>query len=246
MGMDVSGPVKDIDEYSVTEVTQNNNGLRHAPGAEAGEHIIIFPYGSELYLTVLNNDGIMSLEVSLVTAAGYSSPRGLCNIPGFSSSDNMLMGSDGNSYDPEKEDEVAAFANSWKVKDEDVLTNFGAGTSIPPTQQPGTICKFPEYLQPKLTSTATATGSTTVDFSTYVSSTTVDFSTYVSSTNVDISTTVDFSTYVSSTATGSTTTVDFSTYVSSFTVDLSTSTSSSTADCYGNEASQSGAGSTVS
>ncbi|KAH6583314.1 hypothetical protein BASA61_008073 [Batrachochytrium salamandrivorans] len=127
------------------------------------------------------------------------------------------------------------------------MTNFGAGTSIPPTQQPGTICKFPEYLQPKLTSTATATGSTTtVDFSTYVSSTTVDFSTYVSSTNVDISTTVDFSTYVSSTATGSTTTVDFSTYVSSFTVDLSTSTSSSTADCYGNEASQSGAGSTVS
>ncbi|KAH9245450.1 hypothetical protein BASA81_017075 [Batrachochytrium salamandrivorans] len=53
MSLDVSGPVKNISEYSVTKVTQNDNGLRYTPVAKAGGHKIDFPYGSELYLKVL-------------------------------------------------------------------------------------------------------------------------------------------------------------------------------------------------
>ncbi|KAH9244134.1 hypothetical protein BASA81_018478 [Batrachochytrium salamandrivorans] len=81
MIMDVSGPVKNLREYSVTEVTQNTNGLRYLSNTNGNEHKINFPYGSELYLTVLNNDGIMSLGMDLIIVAGYSSSRGLCNIP---------------------------------------------------------------------------------------------------------------------------------------------------------------------
>ncbi|KAH6589746.1 hypothetical protein BASA50_009839 [Batrachochytrium salamandrivorans] len=94
MGMDVSGPVKNISEYSVTKVTQSTRGLRYIPGAKAGEHKINFSYGSDLYLTVLNNDGIVSLGMDLTIVAGYPSSRGLCNIPRLPSPDNKLVGSD--------------------------------------------------------------------------------------------------------------------------------------------------------
>ncbi|KAH6592080.1 hypothetical protein BASA61_004716 [Batrachochytrium salamandrivorans] len=68
--------------------------------------------------------------------------------------------------------EVAAFVNSWEVKDADVLTSPGARASIPPLQQqPGTVCKFPAKLLPKpvvpvpstttTTTTTTTTGTTT-------------------------------------------------------------------------------------
>ncbi|KAH6580833.1 hypothetical protein BASA61_009392 [Batrachochytrium salamandrivorans] len=134
MGMDVSGPVKNISEYSVTKVTQSTRGLRYIPGAKAGEHKINFSYGSDLYLTVLNNDGIVSLGMDLTIVAGYPSSRGLCNIPRLPSPDNKLVGSDGRFYSREKKDEVDAFTNSWKVKDEDVLTNPGAKTLILPPQ----------------------------------------------------------------------------------------------------------------
>ncbi|KAH9273886.1 hypothetical protein BASA83_003881 [Batrachochytrium salamandrivorans] len=42
MSLDVSGPVKNISEYSVTKVTQNDNGLRYTPGAKAGATKLIF------------------------------------------------------------------------------------------------------------------------------------------------------------------------------------------------------------
>ncbi|KAH9247925.1 hypothetical protein BASA81_014469 [Batrachochytrium salamandrivorans] len=67
MGMDVSGPVKNISEYSVTKVTQSTRGLRYIPGAKAGEHKINFSYGSDLYLTVLNNDGIIAAALLRVS-----------------------------------------------------------------------------------------------------------------------------------------------------------------------------------
>ncbi|KAH9271081.1 hypothetical protein BASA83_006835 [Batrachochytrium salamandrivorans] len=105
MGMDVSGPVKNISEYSVTKVTQSTRGLRYIPGAKAGEHKINFSYGSDLYLTVLNNDGIVSLGMDLTIVAGYPSSRGLCNIPRLPSPDNKLVGSDGRFYSREKKDE---------------------------------------------------------------------------------------------------------------------------------------------
>ncbi|KAH9266493.1 hypothetical protein BASA84_001130 [Batrachochytrium salamandrivorans] len=138
------GPVKDISEYSPTYVTQNTNRLRYRRNSDGNEHKIVFPYGSELYFKVLNNDGIMSLDVYLDLVAGYSLSRGLCNIPRPLSLRNMLVGSNGKLYNLANKDEVAAFSNSWKVKDEDVLTNPRARTLIPPTQQPGTVCKFPE------------------------------------------------------------------------------------------------------
>ncbi|KAH9266337.1 hypothetical protein BASA84_001148 [Batrachochytrium salamandrivorans] len=144
MGMDVSGPVKGISEYSPTYVTQNTNRLRYRRNSDGNEHKIVFPYGSELYFKVLNNDGIVSLDVYLDLVAGYSLSRGLCNIPRPLSLRNMLVGSNGKLYNLANKDEVAAFSNSWKVKDEDVLTNPRARTLIPPTQQPGTVCKFPE------------------------------------------------------------------------------------------------------
>ncbi|KAH6583095.1 hypothetical protein BASA61_008187 [Batrachochytrium salamandrivorans] len=51
VSLDVSGPVKSLREYSVTEVTQNTNGLRYVPGPHGNEHKIIFPYGSESFIS---------------------------------------------------------------------------------------------------------------------------------------------------------------------------------------------------
>ncbi|KAH9271085.1 hypothetical protein BASA83_006839 [Batrachochytrium salamandrivorans] len=142
MIMDVSGPVKNLREYSVTEVTQNTNGLRYLSNTNGNEHKINFPYGSELYLKLLNNDGIVSLRVDLIMVAGYSSSRGLCNIPRPFSLRNKLVGPDGKLY-KSTDSEIDAFTDSWKVKDEDVLTNPDARTSFPPIQS-GTVCRIPE------------------------------------------------------------------------------------------------------
>ncbi|KAH6575259.1 hypothetical protein BASA62_002001 [Batrachochytrium salamandrivorans] len=80
--------------------------------------------------------------------AGYTSPRGFCNIPRPRSSHNRLIGSDGQLHNDMGE--ADAFANSWEIKDEDVLTNPDARALIPPLQQqPGTVCTFPENSLPK-------------------------------------------------------------------------------------------------
>ncbi|KAH9272298.1 hypothetical protein BASA83_005391 [Batrachochytrium salamandrivorans] len=178
MIIDVSGPVKDISEYSVTEVTPNVNGLRYTRGTKPGEHKVVFPYGSEVNIRVVNIDGAVFLLVFLAIDSGYTSPRGLCNIPRPPSPDNKLVGSDGKLYDPEKKDEVDAFIQSWRVNIKDVLTKPGASELNIPIR-PGTVCKFPKNPPPKPTTTTTTTTvdlSTTMDFSTYVSSFTVDLS----------------------------------------------------------------------
>ncbi|KAH9247837.1 hypothetical protein BASA81_014554 [Batrachochytrium salamandrivorans] len=69
-----------------------------------------------------------------------------------SSPDNRLIGSDGKSYTHEKENEVAAFVDSWRVKAKDVLTNPRARTLNLPAR-PGTVCKFPKNPPPKPTTT---------------------------------------------------------------------------------------------
>ncbi|KAH6574905.1 hypothetical protein BASA62_002270 [Batrachochytrium salamandrivorans] len=172
MSMDTRGSAKALDRYSVTEVTPNTNGIRHTPGPEAGEHKIVFPCGSKLSIAVVNDDGIVNLHVGLYLVAGYPSSRGLCNKIRPPSPDNKLIGSDGKLYNRDNRGEVAAFVNSWEVKDADVLTSPGARASIPPLQQqPGTVCKFPAKLLPKpvvpvpstttTTTTTTTTGTTT-------------------------------------------------------------------------------------
>ncbi|KAH6561717.1 hypothetical protein BASA50_009158 [Batrachochytrium salamandrivorans] len=143
MGMDASGPVKDIDDYFVTEVTQNTNGVLYTSNPSDGEHIVTFPYGSRLHVKVVSHDGGVKLDMDLTLAAGYPSPGGLCNRPRSESPDNKLMGRDGNSYDPADRDEVDDFTNSWGVEDEDVLTNPDARTLHLPVQHPGTVCTFP-------------------------------------------------------------------------------------------------------
>ncbi|KAH6578986.1 hypothetical protein BASA61_010559 [Batrachochytrium salamandrivorans] len=228
MGMDVSGPTKGVGEYSVTEVTQNTNGLRYTPGTEAGDHKIDFPYGLELHLEAVNCNGIVSLHVNLARAAGYPLPGGLCNIPRADSPDNRLMGFDGKLYSHEKKDEVVAFANSWRVKDEDVLTNLDARKSIPPTQ-PGTVCRIPKDPPPKPT-TAAATTTTTAATTTAAATTTTTTAaaTTAAATTTTTTTTTTTATADFFTTTSSSTTISFSTYVSSFTVDLSKSTLSPT------------------
>ncbi|KAH6587237.1 hypothetical protein BASA50_001370 [Batrachochytrium salamandrivorans] len=62
MGMNISGPVKGIREYSMTQVTQSTNGIRYTPNPKDGEHLITFPYGSEVNVRVVNIDGIVGLE----------------------------------------------------------------------------------------------------------------------------------------------------------------------------------------
>ncbi|KAH9273176.1 hypothetical protein BASA83_004465 [Batrachochytrium salamandrivorans] len=173
MSMDTRGPVKGIDEYSMTEVTRNTNGVRYTSGPEVGIHRIVFPCGSKLSIVVFNKNGAVNLQVILLLVAGYQSPRGLCNIPQPPSPDNKLIGFDGKLYSHGKEEEVDVYARSWGIKDEDVLTNPGARTSIPPIQRPRTMCKFPKPPkppQPKLvipvpppptTTGTTTTGSTT-------------------------------------------------------------------------------------
>ncbi|KAH6589767.1 hypothetical protein BASA50_009859 [Batrachochytrium salamandrivorans] len=181
MSLDVSGPVKNLREYSVTEVTQNTNGLRYIPRPNVNDHIIHFPYESILEIHMFINGGVVGLEVYVSLGTGYILPDGLCNIPRPRSQDNELIGPNGESYNPDDRADAAAFANSWSVKDEDVLTNPGARTLNLPIR-PGTVCTFPEKPPPKPTTTTTllldftTTTTTTISFSTYVSSFTVDLS----------------------------------------------------------------------
>ncbi|KAH9251426.1 hypothetical protein BASA81_010720 [Batrachochytrium salamandrivorans] len=148
MSLDTRGPIKNVDEYPMTHVTPNTNGLRYTLGPEVGEHRIVFPCGSKLSIAVVDNNGIVNLNVFLLLVAGYTSPRGFCNIPRPRSSHNRLIGSDGQLHNDMGE--ADAFANSWEIKDEDVLTNPDARALIPPLQQqPGTVCTFPENSLPK-------------------------------------------------------------------------------------------------
>ncbi|KAH9273765.1 hypothetical protein BASA83_003758 [Batrachochytrium salamandrivorans] len=149
MSLDVRGPVKDVGEYSMTQVTSNTSGIRYTPGPEPGIHRPVFPCGSRLNIEVFNNNGIVELQMNLFLVGGYTSSRGLCNIPRPYSLDNKLIGSDGKLYSHEKRDEIDAFIDSWSVKDENVLTNPDARRSIPPLRHPRTICTIPEKPQPK-------------------------------------------------------------------------------------------------
>ncbi|KAH6583097.1 hypothetical protein BASA61_008189 [Batrachochytrium salamandrivorans] len=178
MKMDVSGTVKSLREYSVTEVTQNTNGLQYLAGPEANEHAIYFPYGLVLEINVLKHNGIVFLNVNMFLVTGYPSPSGLCNIPRDPSPDNKLVGPNGRLYRPEREDEAAAFTNSWSLEDEDVLTNLDAET-LNPSIQLGTVCKFPKDPRPKPTTTAattTTTTTTTTTSTTTTATTAVDLS----------------------------------------------------------------------
>ncbi|KAH6586154.1 hypothetical protein BASA50_000620 [Batrachochytrium salamandrivorans] len=148
MSMDVSGPAKNFRDYSIMYLTTSTNGLRYIPGASEGVHILNFPYGSSLTVKIVNNNGIMSLDLIILLYPGYSSPKGLCNKPRDESPDNMLIGSNGRSYRRMEEFENFGFFGSWGVKAKDVLTNPGA-TALQPSIQFGTVCKIPDNLQPK-------------------------------------------------------------------------------------------------
>ncbi|KAH6580856.1 hypothetical protein BASA60_002723 [Batrachochytrium salamandrivorans] len=102
---------------------------------------VLARYGS----TAMGMDvsGPVKILTSIHRLAGYSSPGGFCNKIRDSSPDNRLIGSDGKSYTHEKENEVAAFVDSWRVKAKDVLTNPRARTLNLPAR-PGTVCKFPK------------------------------------------------------------------------------------------------------
>ncbi|KAH6574137.1 hypothetical protein BASA62_002622 [Batrachochytrium salamandrivorans] len=126
--------------------------------------------------------------------SGYLSSGGFCNKPRDPSPDNKLIGFDGKSYNPKKEDEVDAFAKSWKVRDEDVLTNSGARTLNLPARF-GTVCRIPEKPQPNpvipvptmttTTTTTTTTSSSTVDLSKSTLSPTITYT--LSSTTITTS-----------------------------------------------------------
>ncbi|KAH6574444.1 hypothetical protein BASA50_010237 [Batrachochytrium salamandrivorans] len=187
MKMDVSGPVKNLREYSVTEVTQNTNGLQYLAGPEANEHAIYFPYGLVLEIHIVMNDGVVGLDVGMFLGSGYPSPGGLCNIPRPPSPDNKLVGPNGRLYDPKREEEVDDFVDSWSVEDEDVLTNLDAETLNPPIQRPRTVCRIPKDPRPKPTTTTatTTTAITTVDLSESTLSPTITY--VLSSTTITTS-----------------------------------------------------------
>ncbi|KAJ1345182.1 hypothetical protein BSLG_000696 [Batrachochytrium salamandrivorans] len=208
MSMNVNGPVKDVSEYSVTKVTSRTNGLQYTPGPKAGVHTITFSYGSVLTIEVVKNNGIVSLSVDLALVGGYPLSCGLCNKPRLHSPDNRLIDSDGKLHQYGNMDEIDAFARSWGIKDEDVLTNPGARRLILPPQQPGTVCTFPENSPPKHVDPVPSPPTTT--------------------TTTTTTTTAAAAATTAATTTSSSTTMDFSTYVSSFTVDLSESTLSPT------------------
>ncbi|KAH6581209.1 hypothetical protein BASA61_009194 [Batrachochytrium salamandrivorans] len=75
MSMDVSGPAKNFRDYSIMYLTTSTNGLRYIPGASEGVHILNFPYGSSLTVKIVNNNGIMSLDLIILLYPGYSSPK---------------------------------------------------------------------------------------------------------------------------------------------------------------------------
>ncbi|KAH6573585.1 hypothetical protein BASA62_002883 [Batrachochytrium salamandrivorans] len=70
MSLDVSGPVKNLREYSVTKVTQNTN---------------------EIHVDLVKNGDIVFLEMYVSLDAEYTSPGGFCNRPRPHSPDNKLI-----------------------------------------------------------------------------------------------------------------------------------------------------------
>ncbi|KAH6579831.1 hypothetical protein BASA60_003120 [Batrachochytrium salamandrivorans] len=189
MGMDVSGPTKGVGEYSVTEVTQNTNGLRYTPGTEAGDHKIDFPYGLELHLEAVNCNGIVSLHVNLARAAGYPLPGGLCNIPRADSPDNRLMGFDGKLYSHEKKDEnpKRPTAKTYYCCCYYYYCSTTAATTTAAATTTTTTAAATTAAATTTTTTTTTTTATADFFTTTSSSTTISFSTYVSSFTVDLS-----------------------------------------------------------
>ncbi|KAH9244688.1 hypothetical protein BASA81_017898 [Batrachochytrium salamandrivorans] len=171
MSMNVSGSAKGIGEYSMTYVTSSTNGIQYHSNPKNGEHMIDFPYGSSLHVKVVNNNGIMSLNLIILLSNGYPSPGGLCNKLRFYSRKNRLVGPDGKLYSHKKKEEVDAFVDSWSVKDEDVLTNPGAKTLIP-SIQPGAVCRIPVDPRPNPVVPAPITTITTTTTTTTAATTT--------------------------------------------------------------------------
>ncbi|KAH9262167.1 hypothetical protein BASA82_000790 [Batrachochytrium salamandrivorans] len=149
MSMNVSGSAKGIGEYSMTYVTSSTNGIQYHSNPKNGEHMIDFPYGSSLHVKVVNNNGIMSLNLIILLSNGYPSPGGLCNKLRFYSRKNRLVGPD----------------------DEDVLTNPGAKTLIP-SIQPGAVCRIPVDPRPNPVVPAPITTITTTTTTTTAATTT--------------------------------------------------------------------------
>ncbi|KAH6599104.1 hypothetical protein BASA50_003246 [Batrachochytrium salamandrivorans] len=185
MGMDVSGPTKGVGEYSVTEVTQNTNGLRYTPGTEAGDHKIDFPYGLELHLEAVNCNGIVSLHVNLARAAGYPLPGGLCNIPRADSPDNRLMGFDGKFPELCVESQKTHRQNLLLLLL--LLLLLTAATTTAAATTTTTTAAATTAAATTTTTTTTTTTATADFFTTTSSSTTISFSTYVSSFTMDLS-----------------------------------------------------------
>ncbi|KAH6598004.1 hypothetical protein BASA61_002989 [Batrachochytrium salamandrivorans] len=171
MSMNVSGSAKGIGEYSMTYVTSSTNGIQYHSNPKNGEHMIDLPYGSSLHVKVVNNNGIMSLNLIILLSNGYPSPGGLCNKLRFYSRKNRLVGPDGKLYSHKKKEEVDAFVDSWSVKDEDVLTNPGAKTLIP-SIQPGAVCRIPVDPRPNPVVPAPITTITTTTTTTTAATTT--------------------------------------------------------------------------
>ncbi|KAH6589390.1 hypothetical protein BASA50_010043 [Batrachochytrium salamandrivorans] len=120
----------------------------------------------EYSTTVVNNGGIMSLDVDILLATGYPSPGGLCNRPRDPSPDNRLIGRNGRLYRPE----IVPTQSAWNCVH--IPRKPTAKTVIPvPTTTTTTTTTLLST-----TTTATTSSTTTVDFSTYVSSFTVDLS----------------------------------------------------------------------
>ncbi|KAH9257435.1 hypothetical protein BASA81_004360 [Batrachochytrium salamandrivorans] len=195
MSMNVSGSAKGIGEYSMTYVTSSTNGIQYHPNPKDGEHMIDLPYGSSLHVKVVNNNGIMSLNLIVILSNGYPSPGGLCNKIRYLSRKNRLVGPDGKLYSHKKKEEVDAFVDSWGIKDEDVLTNPGAKTLIP-SIQPGTVCRIPVDPRPNPVVPAPITTITTTTTATTAAATTAAAATTGSSTT-SLSSTVNFSTSTS-------------------------------------------------
>ncbi|KAH6595951.1 hypothetical protein BASA50_005531 [Batrachochytrium salamandrivorans] len=211
MSLDTRGPVKGVGEYSMTQVTQTTNALQYTSGLKPGLHRTTFPCGSRLNIEVANKNGIVALFVNLFLVGGYTSPRGFCNKPRPVSPDNGLISSDGKSYSLANAQETDAFIDSWGIKDADVLTNPDARRSIPPLQQPGTICKFPEKPQPKpvvpVPTTATTTAATTTAATTIAATTTGTTTVTTTGTTTSTTATAPYSASTSPSTTSSTSTI---------------------------------------
>ncbi|KAH6574446.1 hypothetical protein BASA60_005529 [Batrachochytrium salamandrivorans] len=146
-------------EYSPTYVTQNISGLRYSLRRNSHNHRFFFH---------MDRDS-MSIWLKwryYKLGCGYVSSYWILIIRRFvqhttgPSQNNKLLGSDSKSYNPTNDNDAAIFVDSWKIRDEDVLTNPGARTLNLPIR-PGTVCKFPRKPPPKPTTTTAVTTTTT-------------------------------------------------------------------------------------